>query len=293
MANEVPCAACSWSTHRQESCRYKSHMKLFYGVSDRGVWSVGSKLVIKERSDTHPNFEARNARFLQGNTTIPVPDIIEEWTENDGSYFLVMRRIPGVPLSAAWPEMSEPDRDRVARQTAGYLAQLRRLHSSQLQSLHDQPLYSAFLFRDGFGLPHGPLSSDDQLWQEMAKALQGISDKARHHLRSRMPPAAPYTFTHGDLTIHNVMVKDGNVSGIIDWEAGGYFPVWWEFASTRISQGQDDRDWKALLRKHMDDHTDAYEFWLDYYALSSYPTLDERGVNLLKELELDNERTST
>jgi aminoglycoside phosphotransferase (APT) family kinase protein len=289
MATEVPCAACGWSTHRQDSCRYNSHVRLFYGVSDRGVWSVGSNLIIKERSDTPPNFEARTVRFLQNNTTIPVPDIIEEWSESDGSYFLVMKRIQGVPLKTTWPDMSERDRDRVAMQAAGYLAQLRNLRSSQLQSLHEQPLYSAFLFRNGFGIPHGPLTSDDQLWQEMAKALKGLSDKACRRLRRRMPPAAPYTFTHGDLTIENIIVADGNISGIIDWEASGYFPVWWEFTSTRISQGHDDRDWKALLRKHMEDHTDAHEFWLDYYALSRYPNLDERGVNLLRELESGDE----
>ena len=44
MAPETPCAACGWSVGRQGCCRYDSHAKLFYGVSDRGVWSVGSKI---------------------------------------------------------------------------------------------------------------------------------------------------------------------------------------------------------------------------------------------------------
>ena len=39
-----------------------------------------------------------------------------------------------------------------------------------------------------------------------------------------MPPATPYTFTHGDLTSVNIMVENGNLIGIIDWEASGYYP---------------------------------------------------------------------
>lgn len=37
-------------------------------------------------------------------------------------------------------------------------------------------------------------------------------------------------FTHGDLHLHNVIVKDGHVSGIIDWECAGWMPDYWEFA---------------------------------------------------------------
>ncbi|KAI1171585.1 kinase-like domain-containing protein [Nemania sp. FL0916] len=288
MAAEIPCAACSWTPERQNGCRYNSHVKLFYGVSDRGVWSIGSDVIVKERSDAPPNFEAQNIRFLQAKTTIPVPDIIHESTEADGAYIMIMKRVPGVTLKKAWPNLSEVDKDRIAQQTAEYLTQLRKIQSDRLQSLDDQPVYSAWLFQNGYGVPHGPLESDDQLWEEMAKGLQGVPDKARRRLRDRMPPAKPYTFTHGDLTNENVIVKDGNLSGIIDWEASGYFPVWWEFAATGIGHGSEDWDWKVLLRKHMDKHDKALEFWRDYYALSSYPNLGDRGTKLLRELECDD-----
>ena len=37
-------------------------------------------------------------------------------------------------------------------------------------------------------------------------------------------------FTHGDLDLHNIIVKDGHISGIIDWECAGWMPEYWEFA---------------------------------------------------------------
>lgn len=79
------------------------------------------------------------------------------------------------------------------------------------------------------------------------------------------------------------MVENGNLTGILDWEASGYFPVWWEFTCAGIGLGQEDKEWKTLLQKYMPDHTAAREFWLSFYALSKYPDLDERGLALLKD----------
>ncbi|KAF4963422.1 hypothetical protein FZEAL_10935 [Fusarium zealandicum] len=286
---DISCDACSWSPQRQAGCRYHSHIKLDYSVSDRGVWSVGSRIVIKERSTKPPNFEAQGLRFISSTTAIPVPGIISDWTEESGNCFLVMDRVPGEPLASAWPGMSDVDKERIAKQAAEYLAQLRSLQSPRLQSLGDQPLYSAFLFRNGYGLPHGPIASDDELWGEMMKALSGLSEKVCRRLRKRMPPAAPYTFTHGDLSTDNIIVQNGSISGIIDWEASGYFPVWWESTATKICQGDDDRQWKTLLCKHIEEHADGQAFWSDYYTLSMFPSLDDRGESLLRELEAEEE----
>jgi aminoglycoside phosphotransferase (APT) family kinase protein len=228
---------------------------------------VGSKLVIKERSISPPNFEARTIQFLRAKTTIPVPAVVMDWIE-DGRYFMVSERVQGEPLSTAWSKMSAGEKDRVAKQTAAYLAQLRELHSDRIQSLDDQPLYSAFLFPTGYGMPHGPLSSDDELWNELAKALEGVPENVLRQMREQMPSSTPYTFTHGDLTNVNIMVKDGNLTGILDWEASGYFPVWWEYTCAGIGFGDEDKQWKTLLQQYMTDFTEAREFWLNYYSLS-------------------------
>lgn len=37
-------------------------------------------------------------------------------------------------------------------------------------------------------------------------------------------------FTHGDLRLQNIMVKDGCVSGVLDWEFSGWYPEYWEFS---------------------------------------------------------------
>jgi aminoglycoside phosphotransferase (APT) family kinase protein len=287
--DQAPCTACSWTVERQHAGRYHSHVKLEYSVSDRAVWSLGPKYIFKERSIEPPSFEAQNLRFLKENTTIPVPELVLEYNDND-RYFMQTERIAGTTLHSAWPSLSQNQKETIAEQTAHYLSQLRGLQSSSLQSIDNQPLYSSFLFLDGYGKPYGPLLSDDELWAALLPVLGKLPEKIRMRFRNQMPVARPYTFTHGDLSAVNIMVKDGNVTGILDWENSGYFPVWWEFTCATIGLGKEDTEWKTILRKHMPQHEAARQFWLDMYALRHYPVLNERGEEALSRLQARGEQ---
>lgn len=107
----------------------------------------------------------------------------------------------------------------------------------------------------------------------MSSALANVPEHIRLELRQQMPTAAPYTFTHGDLTIVNIMVDvdKGNLTGILDWENSGYFPVWWEFTCAGIGLSQEDKEWKSLLRKYLPDHTEARNFWWNFHDLKFRP----------------------
>jgi aminoglycoside phosphotransferase len=50
--------------------------------------------------------------------------------------------------------------------------------------------------------------------------IRGMVDAHRHDI----------VFTHGDFRPNNIMVKDGRVTAIIDWEMAGWYPDYWEFA---------------------------------------------------------------
>ncbi|KAE8423369.1 kinase-like domain-containing protein [Aspergillus pseudocaelatus] len=251
-----PCAACSWTPERQQHCSYNSYVKLIYEAGDRGE-----------------------------NTSIPVPTVLKSW-EEDGHTLILMKCIPGEPLSKAWPRLSTHEKEGIAKQTAEYPLQLGKLQSDNIQSLGGGPVYSNFLFKNkDFDLPHGPLASDDELWAHMERGLnEAITETVRIRLRHRMPPATPYTFTHGDLTNVNVMVENESLIGIVDWETSGYFPVWWEYVYTSVADSEKDREWKTLLRKHMPDYNNAREFWLYYYYLCR--SLEhERARKFIEETE--------
>lgn len=137
-----------------------------------------SLYILKDRGGTPPNFDSKNLPFLRTTTTIPVPSVLDEWREPDGAQMAILSHIEGTTLEEACPDLLEPEKQRIARQTADYLGQLRALQSDRLQGLEEAPLYSAFLFRGaGFGCPHGPSDSDDELWDGMARSLRAeLSD---------------------------------------------------------------------------------------------------------------------
>lgn len=36
-------------------------------------------------------------------------------------------------------------------------------------------------------------------------------------------------FTHGDLVPRNIMVRNGGIVSILDWEMAGFYPEYWEY----------------------------------------------------------------
>ncbi|GLA01027.1 hypothetical protein AnigIFM60653_010880 [Aspergillus niger] len=288
--SSTPCTVCSWTPERQKYCSYESYLKLFYEAGDRGVWSIGSKVILKDRGSNLPTSEVPNIQFVQEQTSIPVPTVIESWEEREHT-FILMRRIPGEPLSNVWSKLTIDEKNKIAKQTAEYLQQLRALQSDKIQCLGGRPVFSNFLFKNEGSneVPRGPLASDDELWAEMERGLnEKIPEAARVRLRQCMPSAMPYTFTHGDLTNVNIMVENGELTGIIDWETAGYFPVWWEYVCTSVPDSEEDREWKTLLRQYMPDYSVAREFWLEYYYLCR--DLDsERAKIFLKKIDETNE----
>ncbi|RAH47809.1 kinase-like protein [Aspergillus brunneoviolaceus CBS 621.78] len=275
----VPCSACNFSPERQRCCDYESDVKIFYEASDRGVWALGSDLILKDRGPMLPTDESANLCFVKENTTIPVPTVITHRAGNNGHALTIITRIPGEPLNEAWPKLTDDEKENIAKQTAEYLLQLRALQSDRIEGLDGRPIYSDYLYtEDGRQYaPCPPLKSDDNVWNGMAARLNpDLPEAVRRRLRRYMPPTKPFTFTHNDLTHVNIMVQNGELAGIIDWERAGYFPVWWEYIGTILTgEGQDDLDWKSLLAQYMPDMEDAFEWFLDYHNLCK-PDLDTR-----------------
>jgi thiamine kinase-like enzyme len=48
-----------------------------------------------------------------------------------------------------------------------------------------------------------------------------------------LPDAGNIFFTHGDLTLGNIIISDGlgprRIAGIVDWEQAGWYPEYWEY----------------------------------------------------------------
>lgn len=145
---------------------------------------------------------------------VPRPLLLEPDTAFLGGSFLVMTEIensepsgPYFPVERRGGMKTGPE---FGREVARVLA---RLHAStrvsQVENLPDSlPDY------------HGKVQQSQQSWTRAVKSPYSlISDMAYAWLLSH-PPAKnrPWCTIHGDFGAHNILVRDGHFSGLIDWE---------------------------------------------------------------------------
>lgn len=53
-------------------------------------------------------------------------------------------------------------------------------------------------------------------------------------------------FTHGDVSSSNILVRDGKVVSLVDWEMAGWFPEYWAY-TTSMNVNRFDKFWKEEI----------------------------------------------
>ncbi|KAJ5387473.1 hypothetical protein N7509_010014 [Penicillium cosmopolitanum] len=262
---EKGCVACRWTLDKERRCHYTSHLKLLYGASTWGVWSIGSDVVLKDRPDEGPKakIEVKTLDYLGSNknSDIPIPKVLRDWVDRDGRYFILNERISGQTLEEGIDFSVRNLKNRYCR-------------------------LSCFLFFDLE--PRGPFHSDQELWNTLALNLRYLPQNVLENLKKRQTKCESYVLTHCNLNLGNIMVQDGKVVGILDWEYAAFFPIWHEYVSASFGLKEMDVEWKRLLRERLDAHGEAHEnskaFWTDMCNSRPYPNLDEKGQEALDRL---------
>ena len=146
------------------------------------------------------------------------PQLIQHGGEA-GSDWLVAMRLPGVPLSRAWPELSPTARRDAVHQIADRLKAVHRTPCPRLDGLHDVPQLL------------DPAPSGGQAVQRLQNAIARASalpnvDPTVMADASRMvadlaPSLDPFdagTIVHGDLTFENILWDGAEVTALLDFE---------------------------------------------------------------------------
>ncbi|PLB47575.1 kinase-like protein [Aspergillus steynii IBT 23096] len=198
--------------------------------------------------------EAKNMMFVKQNTeTLPVPNVFAYYTygpiDRDvldyGSLFdtyMFMSYVEGQSLDKAWETYDEETKFHVTNQLKGYIRELRSIPSGNYIGSADSgpvtdPILEAYHNK-------GPFDSEEAVNNTLIAAYQ--SKVPRSHVKTFLSGMLSQNthqivFTHGDLHHPNTMVKDGVVSGIVDWEFSGWYPEYWEFIKALyIWQWQND-----------------------------------------------------
>ncbi|KAI1144064.1 kinase-like domain-containing protein [Hypoxylon sp. FL0543] len=201
------------------------------------VQRVPFGLYLKDNSDADGARNEFNAlRMVRRYTSIPVPEVLDVAVERvaaDDSFswpktYLLITRIPGLPLWRCQNVLSDRDIERIANQLKDYVAQLRdipKLAKSDAaicntlgEACRDSRIRGAS--------PVGPFADE----AAFSQILRFSDDPARRGHR--------IVFTHADLNPRNILVdqtvqSDGSigwsVTGIVDWETAGYYPEYWDY----------------------------------------------------------------
>lgn len=172
---------------------------------------------------------------VRRHTSIPAPAPLDVVSKQDadepfsspGAYLLITR-VPGIPLWQCYDVMSDRDCEQVASQMKDYLAQLRDIPKTVnpdmaiCNTLGEACRDTRIQSED----PVGPFPDE----AAFSQVLRFSDDPGRRGHK--------IVFSHADLNPRNILVDhvaqaDGRsgwrVTGIVDWENSGYYPEYWDY----------------------------------------------------------------
>lgn len=198
--------------------------------SQGGVLMLTSNICVKYGPSRHIS-EAEAMVHVAQHTSIPVPRVLCAF-QKGGVTYILMERIKGVSIGKVWTSLSAQEKDSLRSQLRRFLADLRSLPPAQPGRIGDVnylELYDDRICSGGFG----PFTNSRDFHQFLRHGVvKPVKNTELDQLISDHEKLEYETcFTHGDLSSLNILVRDGCVVGIIDWEMAGWYPEYWEYTS--------------------------------------------------------------
>lgn len=189
-------------------------------------------------ANDHPN-EALALRVVKAHTTIPVPEVVSsDWDR------ITMEYVEGQTLQQAWPVLTPNQRSDIMAQLSGYIVQMRSLGGIHLGRLDGQGVVVPSIMTRSGG-PFGTLTEFHD-WLVRPPTRSQAQSMYWHQITTQLGAEYPIVFTHGDIAARNIMVRDGRIVALLDWEFAGWYPEYWEYVFAL--RGLDNIDWETLGR---------------------------------------------
>jgi len=61
---------------------------------------------------------------------------------------------------------------------------------------------------------------------------------------------------HSDIVLRNILIKDGKIAAIVDWESVGWYPEYWEYTQWAASNYMSSQIWHDLRDVVLDPYPD-------------------------------------
>ncbi|KAJ3912971.1 kinase-like protein [Lentinula edodes] len=233
----------------------------------------GIPLILK-RSHFPVSTETDALRFLHAtNLDLPIPRIYDTFTVGDDTYTL-LGLIPGVTLFNMLQHHNLSS-DDLAKIMDDLTLLVQKLWTIRQRDYPSAPQGFVSCSASGHGLPdyavgyelRGPRTIFEQYKERTYHLAYDITAWDNGELRRQEPQKAALVtndeivWVHCDLRSTNIMIHDGRVSGVIDWENSGWQPRHWQLLVVRPWCGTNGpriaNAWKQI--PFDDDVEQAYE----------------------------------
>ena len=178
---------------------------------------------------------------------------------------IFMSYLPGESLATLLGTMDETTMSVIAHEIKLQVDQLRSLPAEGYIGSVNRGQCLDVLFRPVTDRGRGPFESEEEMNEYLVGFLYPTGNPAFKYRLLGLMNAERHDiyFTHGDLVPRNILIKDGHLSGIVDWAMAGWYPAYWEFVRACWHRGND------AWYKHIEEFLSPdYAHWLLYLQLS-------------------------
>ncbi|HEU5386244.1 MAG TPA: phosphotransferase [Streptosporangiaceae bacterium] len=119
-----------------------------YPEGSRPVYAVGGRRVLKlypTASAPDGVTEARMLDYLDGKLPVATPELLAHGEYENGWRYVLMSKLPGTELAAAWPAIPGPHRDQIVSEAGELLAALPGLDPEPLRGVLGPADWDGFL----------------------------------------------------------------------------------------------------------------------------------------------------
>lgn len=206
----------------------------YYGARVvRSITSNGQIVIVKVKMKTRDQSREKAVTdYVYQNHAVKWPRILCTYSVKSTHGTLkamVMTHIPGQTLQEAWPVLSNSQRRSLKMDLKRHLQGMRTFTQPYIWQIGQKPVRN---FHDQ--IPHaqdryiGPFNSKQE-WDDwcLERVRKMHGEKAYNKWKKRLmkmdedkvASAGDFVLTHADLSPSNIMVHDGVVTGIVDWES--------------------------------------------------------------------------
>ena len=255
------CWSCGWSVYNELLSCYGSRVRIFHTKNNIGIWEVGSRWMIRDQpNDVSLGNDFITQEFLRNYTpSLDIP-LVKEMRKlsapTDKVDLTLISRAQGVGLDTIWHTLTPEQKSDYRSQLGTAIKSWRQFTSPVSKNVNGGELYDCLIgncLRRTAPTCKKMGRTTDEWFSNLEEDLRfGLADRYKtkdplviqekyQQLRKNFPKSEPYVLTHGDLNFSNIMVKDGKIEAIIDWEFAGYMP-WWAERWLSLIGGQDATD---------------------------------------------------